>query len=192
MIRRPALAFPVAALASIGAACSSSSVTDPSAAGRPLSASEAGAVAASFVAQASSVAAGHVNGTVNSDGSITAQCPDGGTITSALMLGDFTTNGDGSRDYLMGARITPQACVVGTGTRQIAITGDPSLLFNLSFTASGTTLLSSRSMVTGGFKWDGGSCKVDYTATTTLNGSKQTTTTVGTVCGQHINTTATF
>lgn len=189
------LALGAAALALLGAACSSST-TDPAenAGTSALTTSEAGTVATGLLTQASSAAAGGTGVTHNSDGSYTVQCPGGGTITGAInpTILDFTTNSDGSRNYVETVTLTPQACVVGTGARQIAITGDPSEVVQSTLTVAGTALLKSTSAVTGGFKWDGGSCQLNYTATTSLSGSTQTVTVTGTVCGQSVNRTTTF
>lgn len=190
---RSRLALIAAALAPFGVSCSSS-VTDPASKSNvpALSASEVSAVAGGLFSQASGTA-GRSTATRNSDGSYTyvQSCPLGGTISAVLTAGAPTTNSDGSQTVTSTVVTTPQACVVGTGARQITLTGNPAETVRSTTTVGPGSAFTSTSAVTGGFKWDGGSCDLSFTAVVKGTGSSSTSTITGTVCGQSVNTTIT-
>ncbi len=181
-----------AALAPL-AACSSTTDPGGGTTATPLSASEAGTLAAGFLSQANA-AAGRETSTVNSDGTITytAPCPLGGTITDVISSVTSTLDATRSGTLTSTSTLAPQGCIVGTGARQIAITGDPSLTVRSSTTFAAGVLTAGNMTVAGGFKWDGGGCRSNYTATTTVNGSTRTLTISGTICGHGVNVTQTL
>ncbi|GJG87222.1 hypothetical protein tb265_24030 [Gemmatimonadetes bacterium T265] len=185
---RPRLALVVTAVAPIGVSCSSSA-TDPARnTGTPaLSASEVGFVASLLTRLPLPAVVAHSN----SSFTYTGQCSSG-LITGVVSIGNSTVDSDGSKTLGTTVTLIPQACVIGTGSRQIAVTGDPSETIQSSLTIAGATLLTSTNKVTGGFKWEGGSCQLNYTATTSLTGSIWMIAVSGTVCGQSVNMTTTF
>ncbi len=188
------LARLVAAAVPLAAACSSSA-TDPAApqATPALSAAEVGTLASFVASQAKTAAATSFTSSFNSDGSFTfsSACPFGGTVAGVLVAAPFAS-GAAVPTFGTTLTLTPHTCGVTTGARTIFISGDPAEVVQSSTVIAGTRMVSSTSTVTGGFKWDGGSCPLNYTTTSKLNGLSDTVTVVGTVCGQRVNVTRGF
>jgi hypothetical protein len=117
---------------------------------------------------------------------INAPCPGGGRIVGTLELND-NTDDDATGQVTGSITIAPQGCVVHAGGKAIAVDGDPSL--NYTFRASFLEGYPSSDFVwraSGGIKWTGNSCRVDYTVTISPD---DTATIRGTVCGQSVDGT---
>lgn len=179
-----------AGLALLGAACSSSA-TDPSS--KPLSASEASALAATLGSPSSlglaftgsAVTAG-VGTATGSRFAFTANCPLGGTVSGSVDVTD-PPNADGTGTVTGTMSYAPRACVVSTGSRTVTVDGDPSVLttFTLAVT-SRTATPAVTSMVKGGVRVDGVACALDYAVAAAQGGRPSVT---GTVCGRAVSGT---
>ncbi|HEY0777518.1 MAG TPA: hypothetical protein VGD56_06080 [Gemmatirosa sp.] len=201
-------AFPLVRLLAVAAApaiAACSSTTDPST--PPLSATEATTVADALFSQAfggltasgafdRSTAgivalrapavrgANYAQTATTTTYAVTAACPLGGNITG-VDTSSFGLDSTGTGTVGGSFTYTPHGCVVSAGSRNVTVDGDPSISMSISmpyvderWSAAATFRMS------GGFRWSGGNCVIDYTAVVTPSGSSTIT---GTVCGQNVS-----
>lgn len=197
-----------AAVAPLCAACSSS--TDPSrnSGVKALTASEGVNVAGAIFAQAlGSITTGgsvqtrgvsfsrsglaftpHAQAPFKdvSNAAIDGKCQLGGTITGSFST-TSTLDSTGAGSVSGTISFVPHGCVVSTGTRNVTVDGDPSLTttFTTAF-AAGYKQATGNGKVSGGFKWEGGGCQMNYTENMTADGK---ITVSGSVCGQDVSGT---
>ena len=113
-----------------------------------------------------------------------APCRLGGRIAGSLSVTDGTDD-DATGPVSGSITLDPEACVVSVGSRTIAVSGDPSLVYRFSVTLRNGEPGSNLVWVaTGGMRWDRESCRVDYTITVTPLG---TATISGTICGEPVS-----
>jgi hypothetical protein len=137
-----------------------------------------------FVEVANALASAHF-----SDGATTGQ--------SALMMPTFTFSGNcelggtvsGNGSYENNAydlTYTPNNCkVAAEDNRTFVVNGDPNIHMSWTMPTSSTQNLSYT--VVGGFKWDGGTCHLDYSATQNMSTGHGTI--KGKMCDFTIDTT---
>jgi hypothetical protein len=181
-------------------ACGDSS-TEPS--GTKLSAAEAKAVAGALFVQMSQVVfgSGSFNRAVLNAASynvaaasaapttqpVSSQgpCDLGGSMTGT---GTITENLDskGTGPISGSGSVIPKDCKISTGAKTIAVNGDPALTWGVTMNfVEGNPSGNIGVSFGGGFKWDGGSCAINYTVTFDATGT--TATIKGTVCGESVD-----
>ena len=116
--------------------------------------------------------------------SFSGNCARGGRIVGTYRWTD-DLNDAGTGTIAGTMTWNPQNCVVSTGKRDLTVNGDPSLQY--AYSMSFVQFEPSANYTwrgTGGFRWDGGRCDINYTATYTPQGHYTVT---GTVCGQNVS-----
>jgi hypothetical protein len=185
----PRLASFVPVVAALAIACGGESSTGPKA--NQLSAAEAQEVAIGVFSEISNALATSGFGNVAAVGAsasalptttLNSACSLGGRITGTFTYSEFPSSGTGTETGTMS--VTPQSCVVSTGSRNIAVSGQ----LTWTYSASYRNFAQSGNMIwraSGSFNWSGGSCVMDYSMTITPSGNGSLS---GSVCGQSVST----
>lgn len=173
------------------AACGSDSATGPKA---TLSPAEAQIVASNLFVEISRALSTAVVSTSPAPAANTATAPTtiretlnspcqaGGKITGTYVYtSDFSSTGSGTQSG--SVTVVTDGCQVSSGSRTIAVAGNFSLTFSVTYTNfAPSSNYSWRE--TGNFTWTGGSCAIDYTISVTPQGK---TSASGSFCGQSIS-----
>jgi hypothetical protein len=111
-------------------------------------------------------------------------CTSGGRITGSITFTD-NVNSAGTGTLTGAMTATPQGCMVSNGTKMIAVSGQWTVDFSMSFNQfaqAGDFIWHAK----GNFTWDGGNCSLDYTMTISADGHGSLT---GTFCVVTLNST---
>jgi hypothetical protein len=112
------------------------------------------------------------------------QCQLGGRIAGSVSITD-NTNDSGTGTVTGRMTVTPRGCVVSAGARTLAVSGNPSLIYEFGVAFRDGELSSDFVWrASGGISWPGGSCSADYTVVITPNGTGSIR---GTLCGQDVS-----
>jgi hypothetical protein len=123
---------------------------------------------------------------VTGSSNVNAACTNGGTITGKYTYSeDFANDGTGTASGSFSVAMT--GCKVSTGTRVIAVDGQLTYTFGMTF-AKNVALDTFNWRGTGSFTWSGGNCAIDYTVNYTGSATGKSTIT-GTFCGVNLNQT---
>ena len=113
-----------------------------------------------------------------------AACPLGGTVAGSFTESD-NVDANGTGTVAVSATYTPTACVVSTGSRNVTVSGAPSLTMTVNMSLVRYVQSGSASLeMGGGFAYEGGTCQVNYAASFNAAGHG---TIRGSICGQDVS-----
>ncbi|HEY9226142.1 MAG TPA: hypothetical protein VIP11_05815 [Gemmatimonadaceae bacterium] len=130
------------------------------------------------------ISAGLLNVSTRPTETFNSTCANGGKISGSMTFTD-NINSAGTGTFSGTMTATSQGCMVSNGSRLIAVGGQWTFDYNMSFNQF-AQVGDFTWRATGSFNWEGGNCSIDYTMKLSAAGHGSIT---GTFCGVSLNQT---